>query len=151
MLDVLCVLRKPLPSGRGWRLEGGAVVVEAGAPTAAYEPLADPTLHRAFADVEKTADGVFAFAATNTGLGLGDFMMGNVNTFTQQGVQTTGFRSNYFGSYIQDTWKISQRLTLNGGLRWDPLFPFTWKDGLAFTFTQNGFVNGTKSKDRDAP
>ena len=92
-----------------------------------------------------SADGVFAFSATNTGLGLGDFMLGDVNTFTQQGVQGIGFRSNYIGAYVQDTWKISSRLTLNGGLRWDPFLPFSWRDGQSFYFTQSAFDRGLKS------
>jgi len=92
-----------------------------------------------------SSDGVFAFSSTNTGLGLGDFMLGNVNTFTQQGVQNIGFRSDYFGAYAQDTWKISSRLTLNGGLRWDPFLPFSWGDRQAFTVSQSGFLQGVRS------
>ncbi|HXP85191.1 MAG TPA: TonB-dependent receptor [Bryobacteraceae bacterium] len=92
-----------------------------------------------------SSDGVFAFSSNNTGLGLGDFMMGNVNTFTQQGVQSIGFRSDYFGAYAQDTWKISSRLTMNGGLRWDPFLPFSWGDGQAFQFSQSGFLQGSRS------
>jgi Carboxypeptidase regulatory-like domain/TonB dependent receptor len=92
-----------------------------------------------------SADGVFAFNSTNTGLGLGDFMLGDVNTFTQQGVQGIGFRSNYIGAYVQDTWKLSSRLTLNGGLRWDPFLPFSWRDGQSFYFSQSAFDQGLKS------
>ena len=92
-----------------------------------------------------SADGVFAFNSTNTGLGLGDFMLGNVNTFTQQGVQGIGFRSDYLGAYVQDTWKINSRFTLNGGLRWDPFLPFSWRDGQSFYFSQSAFDQGTKS------
>ncbi len=92
-----------------------------------------------------SSDGVFAFNSTNTGLGLGDFMLGQVNTFTQQGVQGIGFQSDYLGAYVQDTWKISSRLTLNGGLRWDPFLPFSWKDGQSFYFSQSAFDQGLKS------
>lgn len=92
-----------------------------------------------------SADGVFNFNSTNTGLGLGDFMMGNVNTFTQQGVQPIGFRSDYIGVYAQDSWKLNPRLTLNAGLRWDPYLPFTWHDGQSFYFTQSGFDQGVRS------
>lgn len=41
-----------------------------------------------------SSDGVFSFNATNTGLGLGDFMPGDVNAFMQRGVQAIGFRSD---------------------------------------------------------
>lgn len=92
-----------------------------------------------------SADGVFAFNSTNTGLGLGDFMLGDVNTFTQQGVQHIGFTSEYIGMYLQDTWKVSSRLTVNGGLRWDPYLPFSWADGQSFYFTQAAFNAGLHS------
>ncbi len=32
-----------------------------------------------------------------------------------------GWRQNFFGLYIQDDWRITPRLTLNLGLRWDPI------------------------------
>jgi Carboxypeptidase regulatory-like domain/TonB dependent receptor len=92
-----------------------------------------------------SSDGVFAFNSTNTGLGLGDFMLGNVNTFTQQGVQDIGFVSHYIGVYAQDTWKVNPHLTLNAGLRWDPYLPFTWTDRQSFYFTQSGFTQGLHS------
>ena len=92
-----------------------------------------------------SSDGVFSFNSTNTGLGLGDFMLGKVNSFMQQGVQSIGFRSNYIGAYVQDTWKINSHLTLNGGLRWDPFLPFTWGDGQSFYFEQSAFNAGLKS------
>ena len=92
-----------------------------------------------------SSDGVFAFNSTNTGLGLGDFMLGNVNTFTQQGVQDIGFNSHYIGVYAQDTWKVNSHLTLNGGLRWDPYLPFTWTDRQSFYFTQSAFTQGLHS------
>jgi hypothetical protein len=92
-----------------------------------------------------SSDGVFAFNSTNTGLGLGDFMLGNVNTFTQQGVQDIGFKSDYLGAYVQDTWKIHSKLTLNAGLRWDPYLPFAWSDKQSFYVTQAAFSQGSHS------
>ena len=68
----------------------------------------------------------FAFTAANTGLGLGDFMLGKPNTYQQDSVGQYNFRDNYFGGYVQDTWKVNSRLTVNGGLRWDPyLSPYS--------------------------
>ena len=45
----------------------------------------------------------------------------------QFGVPTAGFRNHYFAGYVQDTWKITSRLTLNLGLRWEYESPFTDK------------------------
>jgi hypothetical protein len=90
------------------------------------------------------AAGVFAFTAANTGSGLGDFMLGKPNTYTQAGVSLFYFRANYIGEYVQDTWKVNSRLTLNGGLRWDPYLPMNWKDGT-FHFNQQWFDQGIHS------
>jgi hypothetical protein len=84
-------------------------------------------------------NGAFAFTAANTGLGLGDFMLGDVNTLTQAGVAHYYFGDNYIGTYVQDTWKVNSRLTINAGLRWDPYLPMYWRDGQIFHFSQQWF------------
>jgi hypothetical protein len=30
---------------------------------------------------------------------------------------------NYIGTYVQDAWRVTPRITVNAGLRWDPYFP----------------------------
>jgi Carboxypeptidase regulatory-like domain/TonB dependent receptor len=92
-----------------------------------------------------STNGAFSFTAANTGLGLGDFMLGKVNTFQQEGVGTFDFRDNYVGIYAQDTWKVRPRLTLNLGVRWDPYLPMYWADGQMFHFQQNWFDAGLRS------
>src|SRR4030095_16994160 len=67
--------------------------------------------------------GRFAFGATNTGLSLGDFLTGKPNEWRQDQIANNYLRQNYTGIYVQDTWKTTSRLTLNGGLRWEP---FAW-------------------------
>ena len=89
--------------------------------------------------------GTFAFTAANTGLGLGDFMMGRPNTFTQVGVSSGYFRANYGSMYLQDSWKATSRLTVNAGLRWDPFLPMYWKDGEMLHFDQKWFDQGIRS------
>src|SRR2546422_342306 len=37
--------------------------------------------------------------------------------------------NTYFGAYVQDSWKATQRLTINYGLRWEPFFAFKNKHG----------------------
>jgi hypothetical protein len=61
MLDILCLWRCPLPSRAGWHPQDGEVVVEDGDFASTYEPLGEPTLHRIFADVELSAEGVYRF------------------------------------------------------------------------------------------
>ncbi len=37
---------------------------------------------------------------------------------------TWGQRSNVFGAFVQDTWRISSRLTINYGLRYNLMTPW---------------------------
>ncbi len=64
------------------------------------------------------------FTANFTGLALADFMIGRPNSFTEGSPNAGRPRTLELGLYAQDDWKVSRRLTLNLGLRWDPWLPF---------------------------
>ena len=53
------------------------------------------------------------------------------------------YRSNYVGMFVQDDWRVSQRLTLNAGLRWDyesPVVEAADQQNIGFDATaQNPF------------
>jgi outer membrane receptor protein involved in Fe transport len=59
------------------------------------------------------------------GLGLASFMLGQVQTFIRYVSNSTeaAERQNRLFSYAQDTWKITPKLTVNYGLRWEIYFP----------------------------
>jgi len=61
--------------------------------------------------------GRFAFSATNTGLSLGDLMLGKPSEWRQDQIAAQYLRQNYIGLYVQDTWKATSKFTVNGGLR----------------------------------
>jgi len=66
------------------------------------------------------AIGSATYDGSRTGLVLGDFMMGLPTTFVQGTIYGFYTRQIYEALYVQDSWKIHPRLTLNYGLRWEP-------------------------------
>ena len=73
------------------------------------------------------AGGGITFSGQLTGLGLSDFLLGNATAFNQ-GTFSVGYpRANYIGAYVQDAWRVNQRLTVNYGVRWEPYIAPTAK------------------------
>jgi hypothetical protein len=67
-----------------------------------------------------TANVVNGKAATGTGFDFADFLLGLPATSAlRYGNGDLYFRSSYFDAYTNDDWRISTRLTLNLGWRWD--------------------------------
>jgi hypothetical protein len=81
-----------------------------------------------------------------TGLGMGDFFLGRVTNFQQAGPNELHTNQMYVGIYGQDTWKMTPRLTLNYGVRWEPFLPQGFKDGRIYNFSEDRFRAGIKSK-----
>ena len=66
-----------------------------------------------------------------------NFLLGNLDngeSFVGTGITNRDFRGNDIGAYVQDDWKIFKRLTLNLGLRYDYLGPFTDTDDRVGNF-----------------
>ncbi|MCB9384848.1 MAG: TonB-dependent receptor [Bryobacterales bacterium] len=74
-----------------------------------------------------TANGIdpqFTFNGQFTNNAFGDFLIGRPLRFTQGSVRINQIRAQTFSMYFQDDWKVHPRLSLNMGLRYEPLFPF---------------------------
>ncbi len=64
-------------------------------------------------------------AAQRGGHAFADFLLGHFNNSEGQiGAPVANFRSNYFALYAQDNWKVTPKLTVNYGLRWENDQPF---------------------------
>jgi len=51
----------------------------------------------------------------------------------------------YFGSYVRDTWRLSPRLTLNAGLRYEPFLPPEATNGAVYNFSLADMIAGRKT------
>jgi Carboxypeptidase regulatory-like domain/TonB dependent receptor len=56
---------------------------------------------------------------TGVGLGYASFLLGDISSATVNAVQDPQWRKTSWAMYLQDTWKITRKLTLDYGIRWD--------------------------------
>ncbi|MEO7143685.1 MAG: TonB-dependent receptor [Bryobacteraceae bacterium] len=81
-------------------------------------------------------------AIPHSGLSLADFLLGRPSDFGQTNPTPDDLRATIFGLYIQDTFHVNSRLTLNAGLRWEPTLPDTDKYGRGTYFSNAAFTAG---------
>jgi outer membrane receptor protein involved in Fe transport len=83
-------------------------------------------------------DGEYFFYGPSTGVGSGfdlaDFLMGLPDEFLEFGKAPSNIRSDQYAGYGQDTWKVSPRLTLTLGLRYEYAQPKYDEQGRTFSF-----------------
>jgi len=89
--------------------------------------------------------GAFTFNGQVTGLPMADFLIGSPSSFAQNTISEDRERQKYFGLYVQDSWRITPRLTMNYGLRWEPYFGTVIPRGWVSHFDQNAFLNNVHS------
>jgi hypothetical protein len=88
---------------------------------------------------ERTAAPTGAILPTGTttsGSALADFYLGLDSQFYQDNGRKFYLRENRPSLYVQDDWKVSRRLTLNLGVRWDPWLPPNDLNGTLVAFKQ---------------
>ncbi len=69
--------------------------------------------------------GVSATGVSSPGVGFATFLLGDTTTFwrTQTSNVNAATRQNRFFTYAQDQWRITPKLTLNYGVRWELYTP----------------------------
>jgi len=85
-----------------------------------------------------------AASRANTGNAVADMLLGWMNSIQYGNQQGNNNINPYYGAFIQDDWKLTNKLTVNVGLRWDffqaPYFPHPEKQSVVryLTLDMNG-------------
>ena len=80
---------------------------------------------------DRGSSGVFQFVpqytsrpgSSGTGDGLASFLLGGANTASIQISDLIATRAYYLAGYAQDDWRVTNRLTVNLGVRWESELP----------------------------
>ncbi len=90
------------------------------------------SLGGAFSGLSFSAAGSFYFTPSTSanvdgsgGNSLASFLLGYPNSVNTASPLVLGNRETYVAPFIQDDWKVTRKLTINAGLRWDLNIPFT--------------------------
>jgi hypothetical protein len=69
--------------------------------------------------------GSFAFSGNFSSSNLGDLFLGLPSSYTLENAYFDLWRQKYWSFYAQDKFRVTRKLTINMGLRWDPNIPAT--------------------------
>ncbi len=95
--------------------------------------------------------GAFTFNSTIvspnnlTNPALVNFLLGYLGTFGQGNGQYLDEKNNFIGLYAQDSWKITDRFTLNYGVRYEPFHPWQEKKNRIEQFSPSAYSAGLVS------
>jgi hypothetical protein len=146
-------------TGGGFQL-GGGTESEARFTTPSYQVSDDLTMVRgnhqygfgasvafwkSLSRANVRSPGQFTFNGTITGLPLADFMTGSLFQLIQATPNSLDMQQSYIGLYAQDTWKMSSRMTLNYGLRWEPAIAQQIRNGAIYNFSVDRYNRGERT------
>jgi hypothetical protein len=89
--------------------------------------------------------GQFTFNSNISGDAVASFLFGYLYQFNQASGQFFSPRGKFQGAYVQDSWKVSNRLTLNYGLRYEPFMPWHERMGRMGGFSPKLWASNTHS------
>ena len=88
-------------------------------------------------DPAAAGSGIFNSPIANTGAGLADMLLGDVDYADLNQYPRFYTRQSDYAGYLNDNWRIGRRLTLNLGLRYEYWTPFSDKRDQASTLNLN--------------
>jgi len=92
------------------------------------------------------ANGNWIFDGRVTGMGLADLLIGRVTSLEHGAKNLLNIDNWYLGLYAQDAWRLSPRVTLNVGMRWEPYFGQNVLNNAVSIFKLENFQRGIKSR-----
>jgi hypothetical protein len=96
--------------------------------------------------------GLWTFDGSLTGSGMADFLTGRLARLEHARPGVLDLTQKYLGLYAQDTWRVSPRVTVNGGVRWEPFFGAHIQNNAIANFDFDRFRQGaTSTVFRNAP
>ena len=79
-------------------------------------------------------NGTFNFSGQETGVDFADFLIGVPSQYNQSQLNPFYDRNKYVGAFAQDSWRPESNLTLNYGVRWDRIAPWSERYNQISTF-----------------
>ncbi|MDR3792991.1 MAG: carboxypeptidase regulatory-like domain-containing protein [Terracidiphilus sp.] len=93
---------------------------------------------------ENGQPGSYGFNSTTTNNAMASFFLGYMSSFSQASGSFQNTKGKFLGTYVQDSWKPSHRLTLDYGVRWEPFIPQA-AAGRIGAFNAAAYAAGTHS------
>jgi hypothetical protein len=85
-----------------------------------------------------TMSGQFTFGNRLSGSNVSDFLMGQASRFLQGGGEFKNIAGTLWSLYVQDNIRVTPKLRLEFGLRWDPYYPYTERKGRVVCYQPGG-------------
>ncbi len=89
--------------------------------------------------------GSFTFNGSSSGNAFADFMLGRAYNYSEASTQAyPNYLTKSFGVFVNDTWSVTPKLTINAGLRWDA-FPHAVEENNKVSAFYPGLYDRSKA------